>query len=241
MNIRQQQISISGLSVAVVRKDIKNVHLSVHPPQGRITISAPQRMSIDTIRVFTISKLSWIKKQQAKMRAQKREAPREYVNRESHYYFGKRYLLKVVNRESMQRVILKHNTIELYAHASASIAQKEALLNAWYRQQLKKIVPKYIAKWEKKMKVKIREIGIKKMKTRWGTCNAKVGRIWLNLELAKKPLECVEYVIVHELVHLLERKHSERFVAYMDKFMPIWRGHKEELNRTMLSHEEWSY
>ena len=236
-----QQIILGDISIDVVQKEIKNVHLSVYPPSGRVRISAPLRMDMDTIRVFAISKLGWIKKQQIKLCEQERETPREYINRESHYYLGKRYLLKVIEHKASPKVVLKHNTIELYVRENTSLDKRRAVLENWYRQRLKEIVPDYLVKWEKIMKVKVEEFGIKKMKTRWGTCNQEAGRIWLNLELAKKPTPCIEYVIVHEMVHLLENKHNETFIAYMDKFLPKWRFYKEELNKRPLRHENWNY
>ena len=236
-----QQIILGDMSIDVVQKEIKNVHLSVYPPSGRVRISAPLRMDMDTIRVFAISKLGWIKKQQIKLCEQERETPREYINRESHYYLGKRYLLKVIEHKASPKVVLKHNTIELYLRENTSLDKRRAVLENWYRQRLKEIVPDYLVKWEKIMKVKVEEFGIKKMKTRWGTCNQEAGRIWLNLELAKKPTPCIEYVIVHEMVHLLEKKHNETFIAYMDKFLPKWRFYKEELNKRPLRHENWNY
>ena len=236
-----QQIMLGNICVDVVHKDIKNLHLSVYPPTGRIRISAPLRMDTDTIRVFTISKLSWIKKQQSKLRSQERETPREYITRESHYYLGKRFLLKVIAHNASPKVVLKHNTIELYVRENASSDKNKAVLENWYRQRLKEMVPEHINKWEKLMKVKVEKFAIKKMKTKWGTCTKEAKRIWLNLELAKKPTECIEYIVVHEMVHLLERHHNERFIAYMDKFLPKWRFYKEELNKSPLRHENWNY
>jgi predicted metal-dependent hydrolase len=236
-----QQIMLGDMCIDVVHKDIKNLHLSVYPPSGRVHISAPLRMDTDTIRVFTVSKLGWIRKQQAKLREQEREAPRDYINRESHYYLGKRYLLKVIEHKAPPKVGLKHNTIELYVRENTSAKKNKSVLESWYRQKLKEIVPEYINRWETLMKVKVEEFAIKKMKTKWGTCNRKAGRVWLNLELAKKPLHCIEYIIVHEMVHLLERKHNEIFISYMDKFLPKWRFYKEELNKSPLRHENWSY
>jgi predicted metal-dependent hydrolase len=236
-----QQIMLGNLSIDVVHKDIQNVHLGVYPPSGRVRISAPLRMDIDTIRIFTISKLGWIKKQQAKLREQQRELPREYINRESHYYLGKRYLLKVIENNASSKVILKHNTIELHVRKNTSTEKSKAVLENWYRQKLKEIVPRYIQKWEQKMKIRVREFAIKKMKTKWGTCTREAGRIWLNLELAKKPLHCIEYIVVHEMIHLLERKHNEIFISYTDKFLPRWKIYKEELNKSPLRHEDWIY
>ena len=241
MSIKTQKMMLGELSVDVVQKDIKNIHLSVHPPTGRVRISAPLRMNLDTIRVFAISKISWIKKQQNKLRSQQRETPRDYITRESHYYLGKRYLLNVVEENAPANVILKHETIELHIRPDTPTEKRQAILESWYRRKLKEIIPEMIARWEKKMKVSVDQFGIKKMRTRWGTCNIEARRIWLNLELAKKPLHCLEYILIHEMVHLLERRHNERFMAYMDKFLPQWRAYKEELNRFPISHVEWNY
>lgn len=234
-------LKLNELEVEVVKKDIKNVHLSVYPPQGRVKVSAPESMEMDTIRVFVISKLGWIKKQQEKLRTQERETPREYIDRESHYFDGKRYLLKVIEHQAPAKVELKHQTIELYVRTGTSIEKRQLILNEWYRQQLKNIIPEIIKKYEKLMNVEVHEFGVKKMKTKWGTCNPAEKRIWLNLELAKKPLECLEYIVVHEMVHLLEPTHNARFVSYMDMFMQKWRFYKDELNRAPLRHESWSY
>jgi len=236
-----QEIQLGDITAEVTQKDIKNVHLSVYPPFGQVKIAAPNRMDLDTIRIYAISKLSWIRKQQAKIKAQKREAPREYLTKESHYYLGKRYLLKVIEHHSSPIVKLKHNTIELYIRPETDTAKRKEILDNWYRTQLKELVPKTILKWEKEMKVKVNEFGIKKMKTKWGTCNIAAQRIWLNLELAKKPISCLEYIIIHEMTHLLERNHNNRFVALMNQFMPNWKEVKEELNRLPVSHTEWGY
>jgi predicted metal-dependent hydrolase len=239
--IDMQQLQIANITIDVVRKDIKNVHLRVYPPPGSVRISAPRRMDLDTIRVFAVSKLNWIKKQQTKLRNQEREAPRDYLNKESHYFKGKRYLLKVVEQNLAPRVVLKHTTIELYIRPGTCRDRKKSILDEWYRQQLKELLPALIQKWEKKMGVQVNEVRIKKMKTRWGTCNREKKRIWLNLDLAKKPVKCLEFIVVHEMVHLFERKHNDRFVSYMDKFMPRWKFNNEVLNRTQVCHEQWSY
>jgi len=236
-----QKIDLGNITADVVLKDIKNIHLSVYPPAGRVKIAAPSRMDLETIRIFAISKLSWIKRQQVKFRSQQREAPREYTNRESHYFLGKRYLLKVIEKESSPVVTIKHNTLVMQVRSATTAEQKQIILQEWQREQLKLLVPKYIAKWESKMKVTVSEFGIKKMKTKWGTCNREDKRIWINLELAKKPLECLEYIVIHEMIHLLERHHNDRFIALMDKFSPQWRHIKAELNRLPVSHVDWGY
>ena len=232
---------IGNIGIDVLRKDIKNLHLSVHPPTGRVRISAPKHMKLDTIRVFAVSKVGWIKKHQTKIRSQERETARDFVTRESHYFMGKRYLLRVIDSESTPRVILKHDIIEMYVRPGSGIGKRKEILDTWYRQQLKELLPKYLAKWEKIIKVNVGEIGIKRMKTRWGTCNREAGRIWLNLEIANKPPECLEYILVHEMVHLLERRHNEIFVTYMDRFLPKWRAIREELNQLPIGHPAWEY
>lgn len=236
-----EQLRLGSITVDVVQKNIKNIHLSVYPPTGRVRISAPFRINPDTIRVFAISKLAWIKRQQAKLKTQEREAPREFLNRESHYFNGKRYLLKVIEQDAVPRVELKHSIIELYVRPQTGREKKKNLLDEWYRSQLKALLPRLIAEWEKKMNVKVNEFGIKKMKTKWGTCNRKAKRIWLNLELAKKPSECLEYIVVHEMTHLLERNHNDRFISLMNLSLPKWSFYKEELNRSPLRHESWGY
>lgn len=236
-----QQIELGNIIIDVEHKDIKNIHLSVYPPNGKVRISAPERMDLNTIRVFALSKLQWIKKQQESFAKQARETPREYLTRESHYYLGQRYMLKVIKHNSSPKVVRKHKQIELYIRPNAPIEKRKEVLDEWYRKELKKLLPDIISKWEKVIGVECNDFGIKKMKTKWGTCNTEAKRIWLNLELAKKPIECIEYIVVHELVHILERSHNERFIAYMNKFMPKWEFYREELNRLPFSHLDWKY
>ena len=240
MNTSQNNIELGDIGLNIIHKDIKNVHLSVHPPHGRVTISAPRQMDMEAVRLFSISKLGWIRKQQQKFKNQKRETAREYVTRESHYYLGQRYLLRVIEQNAAPRVVLKHGTIELYIRKGTSSRRREEALHSWYRYQLRELVLPYISRLEKKLNVTEAEVGIRTMKTKWGTCNSKAKRIWLNTELAKKPIESIEYVLVHEMVHLLERNHNEKFIAYMDKFLPKWKHLREELNRSTLGHVEWT-
>jgi hypothetical protein len=241
MITNMQQIMLGDIRVDVAQKAIRNVHLSVYPPSGRVRISAPLRMDLDTIRVFAISKLSWIKKQQTKFRTQWREAPLDYVTRESHYYLGKRYLLKVIERDAPPQVSIKHETVEMCVRPNTGKKKRQEILDGWYRQRLKEIIPGMIAQYEKMMDVKVADFGIKKMRTRWGTCSRMPKRIWINLELAKKPREHIEYIVAHEMTHLLERRHNEKFVAFMDQFLTKWRFYKEDLNRIPLRHENWNY
>lgn len=241
MNTNHNEIELGDICIQVIHKNIKNVHLSVHPPQGRVTISAPLQMDSDTIRLFSISKLGWIRKQQTKLKNQKRETAREYVTRESHYYLGQRYLLKVIEVGATPTVVLKHGAIELHVRPGAMKKQKEAVLQSWYRQQLKEVASPHVMKLEKLMNVTVAEVLIRTMKTKWGTCNTDAKRVWLNTELIKKPIENIEYILAHEMAHLLERNHNAKFIAYMDKFLPKWRHLREELNRSALGHVEWSY
>lgn len=236
-----EHIQLGDLIIEVELKDIKNVHLSVYPPNGRVRIAAPSKMTLDTIRIYAISKLRWIKKQQTKILSQKREAPREYLTKESHFYLGKRYLLKVIELNVVPAVHLTHNNIELYVRPNSSAEKRKEILENWYREQLRELGTELIAQWQEKMKVKVKELGIKKMKTKWGTCNEEAKRIWLNFELIKKPIECVEYIVVHELVHLKVRNHNNKFVAYMNHFLPEWKQLKAELNKMPVSHVEWTY
>jgi len=235
------QIRLGDIAVDVVLKDIKNVHLSVHPPTGKVRISAPSRMSLETIRVFAISKLGWIKQQQRKLRDQERETRREYLDRESHYVWGKRYLLKVIESEEAPAVELKHSKMHLRVRPGASEEKKQAIVEAWYRDRLKQAVPSLIEKWGPIIGVKVKRFFVQKMKTKWGSCNPNFKSIRLNTELAKKPRECLEYIVVHEMVHLLEPTHNSRFVALTDQFMPKGQFYREVLNRLPVHHERWRY
>jgi predicted metal-dependent hydrolase len=235
------QITLGNISVDVLQKDIKNIHLSVYPPSGKVRISAPLRMDIDTIRVFAIAKLGWIKTQQKKLGAQVRESPREYLNRESHYVWGKRYLLKVVEQEDVPSVELKHSKVVLSIRPGSTEEKKQAVLEEWYREQLKLAIPNLVAKWQPLMGVHVERFFIQRMKTKWGSCNTSFGNIRINTELAKKPRECLEYIVVHEMVHLLEPTHNKHFVFLMDQFMPKWQFYRDELNRLPVRHENWSY
>ncbi len=236
-----RQLRLGGIAVDVVFKDIKNVHLSVYPPTGRVRISAPSRMSLDTIRVFAISKLAWIRQQQEKLRAQERETPREYIDRESHYVWGKRYLLSVVENERAPSVELKHSRMILTVRGGADQAAKEAAVAQWYREQIKAHVPQLISKWEPVLGVSVKRVFVQQMKTKWGSCNPHARTIRLNTELAKKPKECIEYIVVHEMIHLLEPTHNARFIALMDQFMPRWQYFRQRLNRLPVRHADWEY
>lgn len=234
-------IILGDISVEVVKKDIKNIHLSVYPPYGRVRISAPKRMNLDTIRVFAVSKLGWIKQQQKRMRAQERETPREYIDRESHYVWGKRYLLTVFESVEAPAVGLRHNRMYLSIRPGATEEKKQAIIEEWYREQIKQAVPELFADWEPRVGVTVARFFVQKMKTKWGSCNHRARTIRLNTDLARKPLECLEYIVVHEMTHLLEPTHNARFVSLMDQFMPKWRFYREKLNRLPVRHEDWNY
>ena len=236
------QIIISDITIDVVRKEIKNLHLSVNPPDGKVKISSPLRIDDEVLRLFAVSKLSWIRKQKKKFKSQVRQSSREFLSRESHYFLGKRYLLNVIEHNAPPKVVLRSKTyIDLYLRNGSTQFQKGKILNDWYRSELKKHIPLLINTWQQKIGVTVNDWGVKQMKTKWGSCNIKAKRIWINLELAKKPFQCLEYIIVHEMVHLLERHHNERFITYMNKFIPQWRSHRDELNQFPISHSNWSY
>lgn len=234
-------IDLGGIPVEVIQKDIKNIHLSVYPPAGRVRISAPRRMNLDAIRAYAISKLGWIKRHQQRIQAQARETPREYLDRESHYVWGTRYLLETVAADGQARVELRHSALLLHLRPGASEARKMALLAEWYRGLIRSAAPELIAKWQPRMGVQVSQVFVQRMKTRWGSCTPGRGSIRLNSELAKKPPQCLEYVVVHELAHLLEPSHNSRFVALMDGFLPGWKAIREELNRLPVRHEDWVY
>ena len=242
MSTEKHQITVHGLVVDVVRKDIKNLHLAVYPPVGRVRVAAPLQVNDEAVRLLIISRLAWIKRQQAKFEGQERQSAREFVSGESHYYQGNRYLLNVMYHKGPPAVIIRNNkTMDLFVKPGSDTSKRERVLIAWYRQRLKEEIAPLIAKWEAIINVQVAEWGVRQMKIRWGTCNIEARRIWLNLELIKKPVNCLEYIIVHEMIHLLERLHNERFIAYMNNIMPLWQYYREELNRAPLGHEAWEY
>ena len=232
-------LELGDVSVEVVLKDIKNIHLSVYPPTGRVRIAAPSRTSLETIRLFAISKLGWIKKQQQKLKNQKREQPREYVERESHYVWGKRYLLSVVEHDAPSVVELQTKKLILKVRHGADLATRRHVMEQWYRKQLKVAAQELIQKWEKVLQVKSKGLFVRRMKTKWGSCNPQKQTIRLNTDLARKPPECLEYVVVHELAHLIERSHNERFTAILDNALPNWEQTRDHLNQSPLPYENW--
>jgi hypothetical protein len=237
-----QTLTVSGVRVQVVRKAIKNLHLGVYPPAGRVRVAAPLSTPDNAVRLAVIGKLGWIKRQRAKFDAQSRQSEREMVNGESHYFMGRRYRLRLVLQPGPGTVSIRNGTtLELGVRPELDANARERVLQRWYREHLRQQLPPLLTKWENNLGVRAAAWGIKKMKTKWGACNPDPARIWFNLELAKKPIACLEYLIVHELVHLIERRHSDRFIALMDHHLPNWRLHRQELNAAPLAHEDWQY
>jgi predicted metal-dependent hydrolase len=232
-------IQLGDLTIDVTRKDIKNVHLSVHPPDGRVSLSAPLNTRLEVARAYAISKLSWIRLQQEKLAKQSREKPREFVKRESHYLWGRRYLLNVIVTEDKPNIILDHKRIHLYVKPGADKDKKAEILYEWQKSLLHEFIQEVILKWEKILGVNVKAYFVQKMKTKWGSCNHKSQNIRLNTELVKKPKDLVEYVIVHEMVHLLVPTHNDHFLALMNKYYPNWREARLELNELPLGHVEW--
>ena len=235
-------IHVRGTPVEIVRKDIKNLHLGVYPPNGRVRVAAPLYLDDDAVRLAVISRLGWIRRKQADFEQQNRQSQREFVTGESHYFGGHRYRLDVTEHNSPPTVRLVNNTtMALSVRPETDRDMREAVLYRWYRRELRDQLPALLAKWEPRVGVTVADVRIRKMKTLWGSCNIEARRIWLNLELVKKPASCLEYVLVHEMVHLIERSHNARFQGLMDRFMPQWRMHRDELNRAPLAHADWRY
>ena len=234
-------LMLGDLAVEVVHKDIKNLHLSVHPPEGRVRVAAPRHLSLDAIRAFTIGKLPWIRQQQRKLQEQERETPREYLHRESHYVWGQRCLLDVVEQDTAPSVNLRHHRLTLTIRPGMAMERRAEVLEAWYRDQLREAVPPMQSDWERRIGVHARRLFVQRMKTRWGSCNPATHTIRLNTDLAKKPRECLEYILVHELVHLLEPTHNARFLSLMDRFLPGWTHRRDQLNRLPVRHVDWTY
>ena len=235
------QITVQSLIVDVVRKAIKNLHLGVYPPDGRVRVAVPLAVSDEAVRLAVIGKLGWIKRQQSSFRAQPRQGKREMVSGESHYFLGQRYRLRIVFCAGVSKVVLNKSRLELHVRPELPAEERERVLQKWYRARLKELVPPLLEKWLPVLGVEPAGWGIRKMKTKWGSCNTDARRIWLNLELAKKPVQCLEYILVHELSHLLERRHNDRFRALMDLVMPQWEQRREELSRSPLDYDDWDY
>jgi len=237
----RSMLDLGEVHAEVIRKAIKHVHLSVLPPAGKVRVAAPQSMPLETIRLFVISKLPWIRTQQRKLQAQERETPREFLNKESHYLWGKRYLLELSFADAAPTVSLTPRKLKLQVRPGADASQCEEVLDAWYRQQIRDALPTLLAKWEPLLGVKTSRVFVQRMKTKWGSCTPEQGYIRLNTDLAKKPPECLEYIVVHELVHLLESTHNSRFSALMDLYLPHWHHLRKQLNSLPVRQEKWQY
>lgn len=242
MSTEHRCIEVSGIAVAIDRKPIKNLHVGVYPPDGRVRVAVPTRLDDEAVRLAIVSRLSWIRRQQRVFAEQERESAREMVTGESHYFWGRRYRLDVVERAGQSRVrVVGNRVLELRVSPDTSSEVRRGILDRWYRRKLREEVPALIESWAPVVGVTVAQWRIKRMKTLWGSCNIAARRIWLNLELIRKPAPCLEYIVVHEMVHLLERRHTERFRRLMDEFMPDWRLRRDELNKAPLAHEDWDY
>ena len=234
-----ETIQLGELTIAVARKNIKHVHLSVHPPSGRITLVAPATTRPEVARAYAVSKIGWIRDQQSKLREQARETPRQFVSRESHFVWGRRHLLSIVEREVRPFVTMDHRRITLTVRPGSTRDKREAVMHAWHRQLLHAEIPTLIAKWQPRLRVTVTAYFLQRMKTRWGSCNHCAGHIRLNTELVKKPKDLLEYVVVHEMAHLVAPTHSERFVVLVSEHYPAWREARQELNELPLAAQAW--
>jgi predicted metal-dependent hydrolase len=234
-----ETIQIGELSIRMTRKDIKNVHLSVYPPNGRVTLTAPSTTRIDVARAYAISKLAWIRQQQRQFENQARETPRKFIERESHYVWGRRHLMTVTYREGKPAISLDHRMITLRVRPNTDRLKRQQLVHQWHKSLLHNVVPALIRKWERKLDVKVSRYFLQRMKTKWGSCNHRARHIRLNTELVKKPKDLLDYVVLHEMAHLLEPKHSPRFVQLLDMHYSCWREARAELNELPLASSVW--
>lgn len=239
MSTTSAYLTVAGIDIDVVYKEIKNLHIGVYPPMGRVRVAAPKRLDDDQVRLAVVNRLSWIKRQREQLQAAQRQSIREMVTGESHYVGGSRLRLKVIERPGRAHIEVDGERLLFYTPEGTSSDSRRDLLDRWYRHQLRHAVPSVIKKWERKMQVTVPKWSIRRMKTKWGSCNCENGHIWFNVELAKKHPDCLEYLAVHEMTHLLERTHGERFTKLMDKFLPDWRSRRDRLNQAPLAHQEW--
>lgn len=241
MSIEPFRMSVGDIEIDVVRKPIKNLHLGVYPPLGRVRVAAPEGVSNEAVRLAVVSRMAWIKRQKAKFIGQVRQSERAFASGETHFHFGHRYRLRLLERGTAASVKVHGDRIELTVPPGSDGLHRERIMQGWQRRELRARTEPLVDKFAEAMGVNRPLLGIKRMKTRWGSCNPAAPRIWLNLELAKKAPDCIEYLVVHELAHLIEPNHGERFVALMDRFMPRWRIVRDELNAAPLAHEDWDY
>ena len=240
MSTANAYLRVRGIDIDVIYKDIKNLHIGVYPPMGRVRVAAPERLNDDHVRLAVVQRLPWIKKQRAQLQAAERQSEREMVTGESHYVWGVRYRLKVVERPGRPHFEVDGERLLLYIPADTSADKRRELLDRWYREQLRRAIPDLIAQWEPVLGVSVARWSIRRMKTKWGSCNRESGHIWFNVELAKKHPDSLEYIVVHEMTHYLERGHGERFSKLMDGELPDWRSRRDQLNEAPLSEETWS-
>lgn len=242
MDSIKSMITVNGIDVHIVRKTIKNLHLAVYPPYGHVRVAVPEHVTDDNVRLAVVNKLKWIKTQQQDFKDQPRQSERQYVSGECHYFFGVKYRFELVHKTGKPEVkLLKSGRLKLLIKQDASVDKKEQVITEWYRTELKKVIPELLLKWQPIIGKEVKDWGVKKMKTKWGSCNIEQKRIWLNLELAKKPMECLEYILVHELTHLHERSHNHRFKELLDQYLPNWQISRNILNKSPLAHEDWEY
>lgn len=234
-----ETIQLGDISITVTRKDIKNVHLTVHPPDGRVSLATPTNTRLEVARAYAISKLIWIRDQQRKLECQARETPRQFVERESHQVWGRRYLMTVDYQDVKPTVVISNKRITLIVRPGSSAEKRAEVMHEWHKSLLHEVVPPLIQRWERKLKVSVSGYFLQRMKTKWGSCNNSAGNIRLNTELAKKPKDLLEYVIVHEMAHLIEPTHSDRFIAILEKHYPSWREARAELNELPLAASVW--
>jgi predicted metal-dependent hydrolase len=234
-----ETFQLGEISITVTRKDIKNVHLTVHPPDGRVTLAAPTNARLEVARAYAISKLIWIREQQRKLECQARETPRQFVERESHHGWGRRYLMTVDYQDVKPSVVLSNKRITMVVRPGCSAERRAEVMHEWHKSLLHEVVPPLIQRWERKLKVSVSGYFLQRMKTKWGSCNIAAGNIRLNTELAKKPKDLLEYVIVHEMAHLIEPTHSDRFIAILEEHYPSWREARAELNELPLAASVW--
>lgn len=239
MSTTSAYLSVSGIDVDVVYKDIKNLHIGVYPPLGRVRVAAPERLDDDQVRLAIVQRLPWIKKQRDQLRRADRQSLRQMLSGESHHVWGVRHRLKLVKRPGRAHFEVEGDRLLLYAPEGTTAEQRRLLLDDWHRGQLRSVIPQLIAKWEPMIGVTVTHWSVRRMKTKWGSCNRESGHVWFNLELATKHPDCLEYITVHEMVHLIERGHGERFTRLMDKHLPDWRARRDLLNQSPLGHQEW--
>jgi predicted metal-dependent hydrolase len=239
MSTGSAYLTVRGIDVDVVYKDIKNLHIGVYPPMGRVRVAAPARLHDDQVRLAIVQRLPWIKQQREQLQAVQRQSEREMITGESHYVWGRRYRLKVIERPGRAHLEVDGERLLLYIPHETPADRRRQLLDRWYRAQLRTAIPDLIAKWQPTMQVSVPRWTVRRMKTKWGACNRETGHIWFNVELAKKHPDCLEYIVVHEMTHHLERNHGRRFTTLMDSFMPDWRSRRDQLNAAPLANETW--